>query len=453
MKAVLSAATLVVAAATTTDANAAGFAAAYFGGEHGNVTTTNPTALYYNPAGIAFGGARLFAEGTLALRGISFQHAQAPSDMPDPAGAEGASFGRGALSNVFGGPTLGATAPFGNLALGASLSVPFGGRAHWQKNERFRTDPNFPGAVDGVQRWHQIDGAITFIYLTAGAAYKLGRVSFGVTGNLINGSVKNLQAKNPTGTGDGDLAREGRAYLDVSGWLGSFGLGAMAEVVEHTLWLGVSYQAQPGLGPMKLKGTLAQSYQGQTRPFPVEFSQALPDVVRAGLRWSASPALELRLSGTYMRWSVLQTQCLALEGHECAVDSTGADATPDASVLQNLRRYWDDTYAVRGGGSVWVTPGLELFAGVGYETAAIPDRTMEPSLTDANNISGALGATLAVGGGFSLTGSYTHLYHFDRDTTGKSQLAMAESPTRRQDSGGKYTLWIGLFNLSVEKQF
>jgi long-chain fatty acid transport protein len=204
---------------------------------------------------------------------------------------------------------------------------------------------------------------------------------------------------------------------------------------------------------MKLKGTLAQTYQGQTQPFHVEFHQALPDVVRAGLRWRASPNLELRLSGSYTRWSVLRTQCLSLEGHQCAVNADGTDATPDAAVMQNLRRYWQDSYAGHLGASFWLSPRLEVFGGVGYETAAIPDRTMEPSLTDADNIAGALGATLAVGGGYFLSGSYTHLYHFDRDTTGKSQLAQAETPTRRQDSGGKYTQWIGLFNVSVEKQF
>ena len=31
---------------------ASGFSSAEFGGEHGNVVTTNPTALYFNPAGI-----------------------------------------------------------------------------------------------------------------------------------------------------------------------------------------------------------------------------------------------------------------------------------------------------------------------------------------------------------------------------------------------------------------
>src|SRR5207248_1177314 len=53
---------------------ASGFAAARFGGELGGVTSTNPTALYYNPAGIGFStGASLFADGDIAIRHFSWE--------------------------------------------------------------------------------------------------------------------------------------------------------------------------------------------------------------------------------------------------------------------------------------------------------------------------------------------------------------------------------------------
>jgi hypothetical protein len=49
--------------------------------------------------------------------------------------------------------------------------------------------------------------------------------------------------------------------------------------------------------------------------------------------------------------------------------------------------------------------------------------------------------------------SYTHIQYLDRDNTGASQLANAMLPTRRPDGGGRYTQWIGLLNVNVEKQF
>jgi len=39
-----------------------------------------------------------------------------------------------------------------------------------------------------------------------------------------------------------------------------------------------------------------------------------------------------------------------------------------------------------------------------------------------------------------------------RDNTGRSVLTDAQLPTRRPDGGGKYELWLGLFQLALEKQ-
>jgi len=435
-------------------AGASGFAAARFGGEHGHVAATNPTALYYNPAGIAFStGTRLFVDGTLALRHATWEHSPAPTDRAEPTGAGGANFGRSTLFNVFGGPMLGATTRLGDLALGLSLSVPFGGRARWNQNETFATNKDFPLAADGVQRWHGIDGSLTFIYFTAGAAYRLGRLSIGVTGNLIRSSMSSTQAKTPTGDGTPDVNREGRAVLDVSGLHGSFAVGGMVEVVDDSLWLAASYQAQPGLGAMRLEGTLTTVLGEGRTPFPVTFHQALPDISRFGLRFRPQPAMELRLFGEFARWSVMQTQCVGLKDRGCAVNPTGADATTSGSVLQNLRRRWKNTYGARAGVSQWLSPGLELFTGASFETAAVPDETLDPGLADADNFAGALGGRLALTSTLSLAVSYTHIQYFTRDNSGASQLAAAEAPTRRPDGGGRYTQWIGLVDVNLEMQF
>jgi long-chain fatty acid transport protein len=448
--------TLAAIVGTSRETRAAGFAAARFGGEHGQVVTTNPTALYFNPAGIAFSeGTHIFVDGTLALRSASWEHARAPSDPPDPMGAEGQAAGKATLFNVFGGPMLGATTKLGNLAFGASLSVPFGGRASWDKNDAFANNAQVPLGVDGIQRWHGIDGALTFIYLTAGAAYRIGPLAIGATGNLVLSSVKSLQAKGFAGTGKPEPNNEGRAEIDVSGTHGSFGLGAMLEAVPQRLWLGASYQAQPGLGSQVLTGTLTNTYLGSSAPFPVKFHQALPDIVRLGGRLRPTDTLELRLFGDFTRWSVLKTQCVVIDqnDYKCAVNADGSDASGAGAVLQNLRRRWNDTFGIRAGVSQWLKPTIEIFAGLGYETAAVPDETLDPAIGDANNLAAALGARFGILPSVFVAGSYTHIQFFNRDTTGKSQLAQPSFPTARPDGGGKYSQWIGLFNFNVEAKF
>ncbi len=485
------------------DAQAAGFAAAHFGGEHGSVVETNPTALYYNPAGIAFSeGIHLFLGGQVALRSATWTHQAPPPGPADQANAAVGNTGEATLFNVFAGPAMGATVKLGNFAFGAGLFVPFGGRVHWDKNEQFQTsyprvpDPTNPGqmrdasctdaavpacpqARDGVQRFHMIDGSLTFAQATIGAAYKLGPLSIGVAGNLIISNLSTTQAHNAGSAIDSTF--ENRASIDVSGINGSFGAGAMLEAVPDHLWIGASYQAQPGMGPQSLSGTLNYAsgpapYYSQNKgaPFPVYFHQALPDIYRAGLRLRASDRVEVRLFGDYTRWSVMKSQCVNLQryGQDCKVFPDGTDATPSAtnpgSVLANLKRNWNDTYNVRLGGSYWLKPEVELFAGVGYETAAVPDSTLEPAAMDANNVLIALGGRFFLFDSFYLGASYTQLQFMNRDNSSSVLASLdgssgsgcpnagppcVQAPTFTQDGNGHYTQWIGVFDVNVEKSF
>jgi long-chain fatty acid transport protein len=354
--------------------------------------------------------------------------------------------------NVFGAPALGASARFGDWAVGAGLFVPFGGRAKWSQNPSFVGHSTYPLAADGVQRWHSIRGAITFLYVSLGAAYRIGPLSLGVSGNLISGSVQSLRAYNPSADTLPDSDQEGRADLDFHHIVGSFGAGALFEAIEDRLWLGASYQAQPSLGAMTLPGTLVVSYGGVQRTDKVELTQALPDIVRLGARYRPSRETELRLFGDLTRWSLMRTQCVALAGYPCVVTSTGAD--PGAGgIFANVRRYWNDTVSLRAGISRWFRPELELFVGAGFETAATPDETLDPELPDAATVQSAFGARWQPLPGFFLGGSYTHVYYLPRDNTGESRKSEADVPTRRPDGGGKYEQWVGLFNANVEMVF
>lgn len=470
-------------------AHAAGFASAKFGGEQGTVVSTNPTALYYNPAGIAFSeGIHLYLDGELAMRHATWDH---PADPPNPMLQPNAGLGNSgeaSLFNVFGGPALAATMKIQNLAIGVGLFVPFGGRVTWGQNSAFanvstsglancadKNNPQCPLAVDGPQRWHIITGALTFIYATAGAAYKLGPVSIGASGNFINSSITETQAR--TLTGGIDSTVENRATLDVGGNNGSFAVGAMLEAVPNRLWVGGSYQAQPGLGPQTLKGTLnyvsgaAPNYSATgTTHYDVDFHQSLPDIYRAGVRLRVTDAVELRLFGDYTRWSVMQSQCVNIQGpgFGCGIfitknpmtngtDSTTGPQNGMGSTLADIQRNWKNTYSGHVGGSYWLKPEIELFAGAGYETGAAPDSTMEPGAMDSDNISIALGGRFLLGHSFYLAGSYTHLQFFDRNVT-TSELSSINGvplnpPGQTQNGNGQYTQWIGIFDVNMEKQF
>ena len=216
-------------------ASASGFITARFGGEHGTPTTDSPTAIYYNPAGLADRDPgvekapfefHVFADANLAWIKSSFSHSAVKGDSPEPTGAQGANNGEATLTNFAASPMAGVNFKIGDFAVGAAFSVPFGGQQSWDKNKKFTNNKNFAGPVDGVQRWSTISGESRSIYISLGAAYDIvKRFSIGASVNLVASSVKTLRAREPGGTNDIDV--EGRSIIDVKGMNGSFGVGVL----------------------------------------------------------------------------------------------------------------------------------------------------------------------------------------------------------------------------------
>lgn len=452
----LAAAVLLVPAA----AHASGFSTARFGAEQGTPVSANATALYYNPAAIAeTTGLRIFVDGSFAFRGATYTHTPDASDVPEPAGAEGANNGQATLFNFAAAPMIGATYKLeNNLAFGAGFYVPFGGASSWDKNKKFENDPNFAGPVDGVQRWHTIDGTLRSMYATLGVAYRIeaARLSIGLTGNLLINSVDTIRARNTTGSNR--LDTEGRALISASGLSGSFGIGAMWEAMPKTLWVGASYQSLPGVtGGMSLDGKLTlKSGPGAPTEQDITLYQELPHVIRFGVKTRPKDWLELRLFGDATLWSVFKEQCLAPKGEKCAVKE---DGSPDAGTapVQNIPRRWQDAFGVRAGVSLFPRDTVEVLAGVGYDSNAIPDSTLDPSITDFDDISVALGGRFQIVKQFAAALTYTHLFYLPRDTAGKSGVtesgARFAAPSNGPDAGGTYTQTIGVINANVELSF
>ena len=443
-------------------AAAAGFATQTFGSEHGTVVDTNPTALYYNPGALGFGSKNgtIGMYGSLALHGITWKHDKAIDDYADPPGAEGANTGKASLLNVFGGAAIAGAMRIGNLYIGGGFFAPFYGIAHWGQNDSFTNTAQFPLAKDGVQRWFAIDGKMEVLYFSLGAAYRLGPLSIGATGNFISTTVSSYQARNIAAAGVPDTSNEGRAYFDVQGYGGSFAAGAMVEVIADQLWLAGSYQAQPNIGEQALNGDLNITPPKQKAThYDVTLHQGLPDIVRGGVRYHPkSIPWEFRVFGDLTRWSKMTRQCLTEKGASCDVSPTDGGQLPGGVVLGNVRRNWQDTYGVRVGASYWVKPSVEVFAGAGYETAASPDATLAPDLPDANNI------LLAIGGRFGLTeslfvsASFTQIQYMNRDNTGKSTLASENGtmylyPTVEGNGGGQYTQFASVLSANLEAVF
>ena len=454
-------------------AHAGGFSVARFGGEHGSPTTDNPTALYYNPAGIAQShGLQIFLDGTFALRGASFDHAApdgaaAPYDVPEPAGAEGANNGSASLLNFAAAPMAGITYRIGPVAFGGAFYVPFGGSAIWDKNDHFKNNAAYPGIGDGVQRWYAIDGTIRSMYATLGVAFDIEeRVFLGATGNIVISEVDSLRARN--GDGSNNIEEEGRALLKAKGLSGSLGVGITVAAVPEELFFGLSYQSRPGIkGGTTLAGTLQTNLNGGQAVEDIDIHQDLPDIMRLGMSWKPFDTFEFRFSGDWQRWSAFETQCVGGRGTACLIDENNVVPNVDENgdenrVVQNLPREWNDTFGLRLGASYWFDPDrdIELFGGIGYDSNAVPDKTLDPALMDFHDVSLSLGGTFKLVKQLALGVSYTHFFYVPRNTAGTAGQATDyvtpsgnSTPSTGPDAGGAYSQWIGALDVNLQASF
>ncbi len=463
-------------------ARAGGFNVARYAGEHGHAATDSVTAIYFNPAGLALGtGWRIYAEGVFAYRHVSYFRPELAIDNVLEPGDSGAgtpvdamdtNSGTATLNNFVASPFIGAATDFGvpNLGVGLAFYVPFGGQAKWDKNDDFEGNTQYPGAVDGVQRWHTIEGELRSLYFTAAGAYRLPgpRLSFGAGFNFIRSNIDTVRARTAAGTddiitGDGDLV-EGRSYIDVDGIAVSASAGVIWEPMEN-MWIGASYQAQPGFGNHTQSGRLTQKL-GLTpvEESPVRMEQELPDVTRIAFRYRPMPQVELRLAGDYQRWSVFENQCF-LDGsmpksqNNCALDGDGA-ALPEAEgIIVNIPRRWKDTVGARGGASYWFTPDLEVNGGVAFDSSAVPDETIDVSLLDQNKLFTIAGVRWGIlPGQLMLDLTMNYVFYFKRTVAPRERDEMdqgigPEPPSSIPDGAGTYKQSVVFANLGIEYLF
>ncbi len=431
-------------------ARASGFAVSRFAAEHGHPTTENATATYFNPAALTLAdGTHVFLDLNVAYRRLTYDRPPQPTDASAPPDAPDANFGRALLSDFLFGPTLAASTRLGDFAFGLIACVPFGAPVSFEQRDEYADHPRLPGPVDGVSRWHAIEGVFVTGQLSAAAAYRLPgpRLSFGLSLGVMHSILHDVRAR---ADGTNHLEEEGRSLIEASGSAFAFGAGASWEARPAELWLGLSYQSRPNVaGCMKLEGEVHNLLGTETRA-DVDVTYDLPDSVRAGARYRPQPNLELRLFGDYTRWSAFDRQCIVNAGHECSLNSDGSQ--PDGgAVLQNLRREWHDAVGVRAGLSVFTSASFEFFSGLGVESSAVPDATYEPGLPDFAGASFTLGGRQRWFDGLAVAASYTQFAYAPRHVEG--ELSTDPLPTRQPDASGTYRQFVGVLNVNADVSF
>ena len=236
----------------------------------------------------------------------------------------------------------------------------------------------------------------------------------------------------------------------MSGFAWSFGAGAFYEDRAERWRLGLSYQSRPNVaGGIKLGGRLNNDIGGPSSA-DVELHEDLPDVVRLGVAYQARPNIELRAFGSWERWSAFARQCVTEAGAECLLLPDGGQPN-GGKVLQNVPREFRDGFEARVGVSVWTSPGLELFSGLGVMSTAVRYQTLEASLPDFAGVTFSLGARGRISDALSIGGSLSHIVSPARDA--KSQFQDYKLPSQLPDASGHYTQSISYADVNVSVRF
>jgi long-chain fatty acid transport protein len=447
-------------------AQASGFDTALFGNDDGHPAIGNPYAVYFNPAAMVdVRGTEMTGAATIALHSESYDRPasaltpESSNNTGDP-GYIQSNTGHASLLNTLAAPFLGVVTDFGRspLRLGLATYAPFGGTVAWDKNHSFGDGSPVPGGYDGPQRWSSLSTVTTSLAASLAVAYSFEKLHLGIGAavSMVRTSVEDTRARNPDGSDDvfspNGAIKEGRAYLKVWGVQEEASFGAWWQP-RPGVRIGASYVSQPGFGTMRLKGTFQQQLGGDAGlapPAPADLLQAYPDIIRLGAAWRATPELDVRLDGTFERWSQFQNQCVVVSGGSCSLGPTGKDQT--GAILANIPRNGQDTFKVRGGVAYDVSPETRVHASVAVETSSLPSGYEDALLFDSTRLFGTLGIRQHIAGGLALGLAYTYIQYISMTVT-DSKVSTLDPPSRWPSTNGDYSASVHVFDVEASYRF
>ncbi len=300
-------------------------------------TASDPSAVYYNPSGLA-------AQSGSEVGGA---FVISPSDSYQGAG------GRvDAKGDTFVLPHLFASVPVGGWVLGLGVFEPFGLQTEWPDNSGFRNlaTSNKLTVTTGAL---SLAKAIT-PSLSVGASFEVDRLHVDLSQGI--------------GFSPGDLLNY-NASNSAESW--NAGLMWSPAPSQH---FGIMYESRVNF---HLNGTLTEYPYGVDEPG--SGSWVFPDHLSFGYSFRPTPDWNLEVDADWTHWSLLQ----AVTVHA----ATGPITLPF---------YWTDSWYYNIGGTrSWTTPSgvFSVSAGYSYSQNSIPDQFYTPALPDMTRNLVALGAS------------------------------------------------------------
>lgn len=441
------------------------------GGTWGTPTSTDATAVFWNPAGLAAQrGHRFVIEGAPTFATVTFVR-----DDPYNGGTDGYK-----LAGVV--PFAGFATDLGvdGLGLGLSLSVPF------VRGGREMSEPG-PGS------FHMREGESKAVFLTGAAAWQFAdRVSIGASVSMVESSWSaNLDNELTTSldeqisdlgqdSGYTDAQIESRDYAaeltfhDLKDRTFTFGVGGRYDIhervavaltyvhgarVENTGDVTLAFGCPPQEDTLGRFGAEAYGLCNSTLNAHGRIGYVLPPRLHGGIEIRPTDTITLRPMAGFVWWSRYQDFDITVENVE---DLNDLDNENSADLV-NQHRLWAraNENALWAGidGKVLIGKGGTLGGRVTYDQAAVPDEALSPNNYDADAwMVGLMGAYAPVRP-IEIGVSITHHFLTTRVIDNSAFLVTLDEASRPEDRwfypqmNGTYSGVIDRIGLSVRGTF
>ena len=319
----------------------------------------DPSALWHNPAGLAF------LEGTQIMGGATFIFPSGSVEFPDYPGSP--SYDQ--VHKIFYPPNFYISHQLSDkTVIGLGVTSPYGLGIEWPEPE------TFPWRYLGTK-----SDMITFCVNPA-VAYKLtDRFSLGLGVSFIYSKLTQSITRYMM---MGESGLDVPADVDVDGT--AFGFNAGLLYKGNGYRVGLNYRSRFTLD---YKGTVSLNIPVYETPFAGtgETSFDFPDLVTLGVSFDLSRKLVWAVDFHYFFWSSYDSYTFHFE-------------VPDLALTEDLTvpTLWKDSYIARTGLEYMATDRLALRAGFAFDKSPQPASTMDTSLPDADR------TTLTCGFGYKL---------------------------------------------------
>ena len=364
-----------------------------FGGIVGSgAAHRSPFSIYWNPAGLVDVGFTLQLHGMMVNRQASYDRDAELNNVPLELEGINSGVGKAGAIGVVPALALQSGHDLGawTIGLGFAAFADRAGRTNWTKN--FAAPTQYPGAVDGPQRWSVINTELTLLSLGVGVAVEHveSALSFGATVFGTQTSLSLLRARTVNSTDEvsleGHLA-EGRVlFRDGEDEGFTFVLGMQWQPTD-TVKLGLAWQSAVNY---RIKGdALILFGEAEEAREPAESDLEVPQGIRGELSLNLSPLITIRPALSWNQWSIAKSQV--------------ATGTRTGEILFRTPRNFVDTYEFKLNTDFQVSDQHALHLLLGVENGATPRDTFEPGLAESTNG--------RFGGGWTCTWSETLKTH------------------------------------------